>query len=298
MIKLTTILAPLLCATLAATVTAAPNVPEVSAPINTSARAQAAELIAQRQADFSKTSPASADAYQSLAKEVLALGDIGPAARARIEKALVIASQQPDPAAASATLEKALRWLESDIRFTPTVEAPIPEGFPTPTLIDEIELKTYPTYRMVTATPETMKRQRSGRWWARGDNNLFFALFDHINQKQIPMTTPVEMNMGEGNRAQRMGFMYLSTSQGTTGPDGAVDVVDVPASTVLSIGQRGYTSDAIIQSARSRLEAYLATRPDLEPAGELRVMGWNSPSMPMAKRFFEIQIPVKPRQPQ
>lgn len=263
--------------------------------IDLAARSRAAVLISERSSQ--KPDPDPLAAQRALAGEVLALGNIGPAARARIEQALSTANQQPDPAAAAGTVEKALRWLESDIRFTPTVEAPVPDGFPTPTLVDEVELKTYPAYRMVTATPETMKRQRSGRWWARGDNNLFFALFDHINQKQIPMTTPVEMNMGEGNRAKRMGFMYLSTGQGTAGPDGAVDVVDVPASTVLSIGQRGYTGDAIIQSARQRLEAYLATHPDLEPAGELRVMGWNSPSMAMSKRFFEVQIPVRPRQP-
>ena len=264
--------------------------------INLSARAAAAELIGTRVAEISSKKLDPLNSYRQLGSDVLALGDIGPGAAARIQTAMTVAQQQADPAAAAATLEKALRWLESDIRFSPVIEAPLPADFPSPTLVDEVEVKSYPQYRMAVATSESVKQQKAGRWWARGDNSLFFALFDHINAKSIPMTTPVEMNVDETNRTQRMGFMYRNTQEGATGPDGAVEVVDVPAAVVVSIGMRGYSNDAAVKAAKAKLHQYLATRPDLEPAGELRVMGWNSPSVSSARRYFEVQIPVRAKQ--
>jgi hypothetical protein len=78
-----------------------------------------------------------------------------------------------------------------------------------------------------------------------------------------------------------------------TGSHGPVRVIDVPPQTVISIGVRGERTRQKIVSARRRLMEWIdLNSARYRPAGTMRVMGYNSPFVPAAREFFEVQIPV------
>lgn len=93
-----------------------------------------------------------------------------------------------------------------------------------------------------------------------------------------------------------MSFLYERPDQGSIGKQGSVEVTDVPAMHVVSIGCRGSQTSAAVADAREKLLSYLAENKDrYAMAGSLRVMGYNSPFVPRDRNFFEVQIPVKNR---
>jgi hypothetical protein len=168
-------------------------------------------------------------------------------------------------------------------RFQPIKEAEMPKGFPGYTPVGQIEVKQYPAYRKATA---------SGR-------AEFWTLFTHIKSNNVAMTAPVEMDYGDpqaGKTKERsMSFLYERPDQGSPGKKGRVEVSDVPAMTVVSIGCRGERTAAAIAEAREKLVKWLDERKgDYVSVGPLRVMGYNSPFVPRDKNFFEVQIPVEP----
>lgn len=180
----------------------------------------------------------------------------------------------------------AVKQLAQDLAFTPRMEAPTPAGWPTLTPVGEVELKSYPKYRMAYVD--------RGNTLKGGE---FFTLFFHIQRNQIAMTGPVEMEMTDDQRPQmkRMAFLYQNTDIGSLGKDQAVTVVDVEPMEAVSVGVRGNYGGATMKNARTSIDAWLAKHPDYEPASELRVMGYNSPSIPPDQRYAEIQLPVKRR---
>src|SRR5579871_4726767 len=112
------------------------------------------------------------------------------------------------------------------------------------------------------------------------------------------MTAPVEMTYGMGGKdklqGQAMAFLYRSTKQGILGNDEKVDVIDVPAMTVLSLGVRGDISKARLAEAKAHLDTWLNEHAkDYKASGPLRVMGYNSPFVAANKRFTEVEIPVR-----
>ncbi|MEM6314892.1 MAG: heme-binding protein, partial [Planctomycetota bacterium] len=143
------------------------------------------------------------------------------------------------------------------------------------------EIKQYPTYRMAIAkSPE-----------GREENGLFFRLFNHISTNDIPMTAPVEMSRSDGE--VMMGFMYPDSDTGTLGEAALdVEVIDVPPTRVVTIGMRGNRTRASVEQAEALLRAAIEAR-GLTAAGELREMGYNSPSIRGDRRYFEVQIPVE-----
>ena len=166
--------------------------------------------------------------------------------------------------------------------FKPIVEASLPEGFPTYTAIGEIEVKHYPAYR---------KAETSGRV-------AFWTLFEHIRSAGIAMTAPVEMTYpADGpplGRERAMAFLYGDKNAGTAGRKGNVEVVDVPAASVVSIGMRGGRSDAVLVEAEQRLRNWLEqNKQRFEQTGAVRVMGYNSPFVARDRQFFEVQIPIR-----
>lgn len=184
------------------------------------------------------------------------------------------------------SLAAAAEELRADLAFTPIAEAELPEGVPGFSVLDEVELRHYPTYRMVRTG---MKGGTLGAFW---------PLFRHIQSHDIAMTTPVQIDYradDERLRQSSMAFLYGSTALGTPGKEGNVEVVDVPAVTVLTIGSRGYDNPTRIAELKQRLEDWLAANPEWQTAGDLRVMGYNSPSVAAAKRCFEVQLPVRRR---
>jgi hypothetical protein len=158
----------------------------------------------------------------------------------------------------------------------------MPAGFPAYTPVGQIEIKNYPAYRKATA---------SGM-------SEFWTLFQHIKENRVQMTAPVEMDYGDSSasksKERSMSFLYEKPEQGNAGKKGAVEVSDVPAMTVASIGCRGNQTSAAITEAREKLLKFLVDKKDeYAVTGPVRVMGYNSPFVPRDKNFFEVQIPVK-----
>lgn len=237
------------------------------------------------------------------AAAVLAATALGPGSQnsARITRAVTAADEAvllERPKAALSSLMQELERLSRDLSFTPLVESPRPVGFPPPTVVGEFEVLAYPAYRMArTPMPRSLLGQR---------NSAFWKLFRHIQSHDIPMTAPVEMTWGprDGTRSEAgrdfdsMAFLYVSTGVGREGPDGDVEVLDVAAATVASVGVRGSSSDRRVREERERLEAWIAGQPErFEILGPPRMMGWNSPMVEDARRYWEVQFPVRVLEP-
>lgn len=206
--------------------------------------------------------------------------------RERIAAAIEALSAVEPPAGALKEAASALRLIATDLAFVPRLEADRPRGFPAFTPVGEIEVLDYPAYRMarVVASPRGAFQEESSFW----------TLFRHIQSRGIPMTAPVEMSHGErGADLVSMAFLYASTDVGVLGRDGSVEIVDAPAARVASLGMRGASSETRIQRARDVLEAWIARDPTLEIAGPARSMGWNGPSVPRERSYFEVQIPIR-----
>lgn len=193
-----------------------------------------------------------------------------------------------DPIGSVTTFERDLASLADDLAFQPRMEAPQPPGFPSPTPLHEIRLTRYPGYRLAFA-------EMSGP----GDGGAFFKLFRHIQSNEIAMTAPVEVTLDPDRlRQTRMAFLYEGPTQGAVGTDGAVEVVDVPPMTVVSIGCRGYDRLERVEALHRQLRAWVAEHPQWAVAGHPRTMGFNSPMVRGDQRFFEVQLPVRPAEPE
>lgn len=161
-------------------------------------------------------------------------------------------------------------------------EASLPKGWPVPGPYNEVAKKDYPVYRVAVT--------ESG-----GQTRSFWTLFQHIKSNDIPMTAPVEMKMGEEDGEMEMtsmGFLYQDTSVGEVGMDGEkVEVTDVPAMTVLSYTWMGPNNKAAVAEAREALDAALEEKK--MTAVSFRLLGYNGPSVPKAKRTHELQAILK-----
>ena len=157
-------------------------------------------------------------------------------------------------------------------------EAPLPAGWPQPGPYNQVSLKSYPAYRAAFTR---------NRWQSFG----FWTLFAHIKRHQIPMTAPVELTMktsGEQIEMSSMAFLYRDAKVGALGADGKrVDVRDVPAAKVLSYTWQGPDSKANVAKAKAAVEAALVERKlGVKP---FRLLGYNGPATPQAKRTWELQ---------
>lgn len=163
-------------------------------------------------------------------------------------------------------------------------ESKLPKGFPKPGKSGEILIKEYPKYRMARVKSEEMERDQ-----------MFWALFQHIKQNKISMTAPVEMTYNEEDQQDSMAFLYGNLDLGKTGEQDGVEVVDIPAMTVVSIGLRGDYKVKRFKESREKLEAWLEENEEWTADGEARYFAYNSPGVPRALRYGEVQIPVKAR---
>lgn len=171
------------------------------------------------------------------------------------------------------------------------VTTPLPEGYPAPTAPGALELKRYPAVR---------RAEVSGRGaLERGMNGAFFPLFWHIKRAGIAMTAPVEVDVQPdlGDAAPEgwtMAFLYRTPDLGPVGPAaGEVTVVDRAPVTVLAIGLSGADRPAQLREAEARLTEWLAGQTRWERAGAPRVLYYNGPEVPRARRWFEVQLPVR-----
>jgi hypothetical protein len=186
------------------------------------------------------------------------------------------------------SLEVKIRKAADVLEFKPTMEAKLPKGFPQPTPVGEIRVKKYPTYR---AAQTAMGTGRDGAFW---------TLFQHISTNQIEMTAPVEMTYRRGPQAgdapkeATMAFLYGDPKIGAAGSDGNVRVVDNAPRSTVCIGMCGEMSPSAIKQGRLFLSEWLAEhKHQYDADGELRVLGYNSPFIPVEKRYFEVEIPIR-----
>lgn len=188
-------------------------------------------------------------------------------------------------------MAEVLASVASDLSFRPRMEAPVPPGWPSFTPVGEIRVERYPAYRAAFTTRRPLVLRESRNFW---------TLFQHISSRNIPMTAPVEMPMAVadgGLRESGMAFLYpdLDTGQIGEAEGGAVQVINVPPMTVVSIGIRGKNTASRVEAAYERLIAWLDANQDRwQRAGNPRVMGWNSPSVPDRLSYTQVQIPVRP----
>ncbi|MEM1355715.1 MAG: heme-binding protein [Planctomycetota bacterium] len=190
----------------------------------------------------------------------------------------------PTAALADEPAEQVVAEADQQPDFEYVKEAELPEGWPAPGPIDVASVKVYPEYRAA---------------YAEGDA-AFWLLFSHIQSRDIPMTTPVEMAMDhtpEGYERVNMGFLYQSTEVGETGEAGAVEVIDVPAMTVVSFGTHGPVRKTTYDTAIELIEAKIETLDGWRSTGKLRMLGYNSPMIPREKQYFEIQVILEEVEP-
>lgn len=172
------------------------------------------------------------------------------------------------------------------------VDTALPKGYPRPTPEGAIELKRYPGVRRAEFTGTT-DPDRGGRTAG------FWPLFQHIKQREIAMTSPVEMDYpgldpsAGDSGGWTMSFLYRTPDLGPVGDAGDVTVVDTEPITVLSIGLRGPYGMDLVDHGLRRLEEWLAGQNDWKQAGPPRSLYYNGPSVPERRKWAEVQIPVE-----
>ncbi|MFN5290658.1 MAG: heme-binding protein [Planctomycetia bacterium] len=195
------------------------------------------------------------------------------------------AGKLEDPSAKFECLRKSMLEAFVMLGFKPKMEAPLPEGYPQPTPVGKVEIKTLPVYRLARVADS-------------GNSNKFMTLFYHIQKNKIEMTAPVEMTMKpNGNKwsENSMAFLYQSTALGSTGTKDKVDVIDSSKTTVASIGMQGKMTPEAISKAKTMLVEYLQKHPESgQITGDFRVLGYNSPFMPAALSYYEVQYALLP----
>jgi len=178
------------------------------------------------------------------------------------------------------------------------IEAPLPQGYPPPTPPECIEIKTYPVVR---------RAEFAGNGpTSIGMGNGFWPLFNHIKDRDIAMTSPVEMDYrgmtadnGQLTAEQgswTMSFLYRQREQGPEGQaERGVRVQDNPETTVISIGMMGGYGMNRVNQGLEKLRDVLAKQDRWVAAGDPRSLSYNGPQIGFKRRWSEVQIPVKPR---
>ena len=265
---------------LLAAATLAPTSADPSAPA--SARRAAADVLRTTLTGLEQEAEGSPALPRLLAAGQTAAEALGPSQLATTLRASLYEARWRDvtaPGSAAEGLEQDLRRTLGDLDFEPVMEADLPEGFPAPTPVGEVEVKRYPVYRIARADS--------------GGTGAFWQLFQHIQKHDIPMTAPVEMTYDASGDEVDMAFMYEHAAQGSTGPDGSVEVTDIPPMLVASMGCRGRSTDAAVARALDAITSWILEQDDLEIAGPVRQFGYNGPSVPSSRKYFEVQIPVR-----
>lgn len=156
-------------------------------------------------------------------------------------------------------------------------EAPLPTGWPAPGPYDQVSSKTLPAYRAAFAKPG-------------GRGSSFWTLFTHIKKNNIPMTSPVEMNMAANDtnlEMASMAFLYQNEQVGKTGEMDSIEVKDIPKTEVLSYTWQGTDSKENVAKAKAAIDAAIAEKK--LKIDRYRLLGYNGPSTPRQKATWELQ---------
>jgi len=175
------------------------------------------------------------------------------------------------------------------------IEAPLPVGYPAPTPPGAIEIKSYPSVRRA----EFSSSGNSGA----GSFGAFWPLFNHIKEREIAMTSPVEMDYREMTRDTdgllddrkgnwTMSFLYREADLSPVGKDGQIAVVDTKPVTVLSIGLKGAYSMKRTNEGLRMLREWLDAHPGWTAVGDPRQFSYNGPAIRNADKWSEVHLPV------
>jgi effector-binding domain-containing protein len=166
----------------------------------------------------------------------------------------------------------------------------LPQNFPEPTTMGEIEIKSYPRYRAVTYTHRGDLTQAT--------RQAFNPLFQHISQNNIAMTTPVEARYYDGvenpqNAHSEVSFLYSRPEIVPNNVQADVKITDTEAMTVVSIGIQGAYTWESYQKNLQKLQNWLQQHPEYQVIGSPRRLFYHSPMTPESLKYSEVQIPVK-----
>ncbi|MGK7944875.1 MAG: heme-binding protein [Microcystaceae cyanobacterium] len=171
--------------------------------------------------------------------------------------------------------------------------APLPDGFPSPTPPNQIEVKEYPPYRAATYPTQGNFSQAA--------SNAFYPLFQHISANNISMTAPVETRYpistleGDLSGEATVSFLYRNLEINPSEIDSQIEVKDIPAMMVVSLGLKGAYSYESYQDGLKQLTEWLNKRPEYERVGSPRRFFYDGPYVPDALKRSEIQIPIEKR---
>lgn len=148
--------------------------------------------------------------------------------------------------------------------------------------VGTIEVKTIPAATLLVAHSEDN--------YFDDNNDLFRPLFRYIQTNDIPMTTPVEAAINPGTM-----YFYVDRDHADKELEDtdAVNVIELPERTVISLGVRGSYNEQNFNKAREQLIAYLSTLDEWEQAGPARAIYWNGPFTLGFLKRSEVHIPIE-----
>ena len=155
------------------------------------------------------------------------------------------------------------------------------QAFPK-TPLGEIEVKTLPASKLIACHGQ-------GDYFDRSDS-LFRPLFRYIQENDIAMTTPVEAEIKPGVMYFYIGAVAAKRQLAKTD---AVDVVELPERTVLSVGLRGTYSGENFAKGEALLRAWIAKQAGYRATGPARAIYWNGPFTPGLLKRSEVHLPVE-----
>ena len=156
---------------------------------------------------------------------------------------------------------------------------------------EEVQPKT-PVGKIVVLDlpPRTALETTSSEPYFSSSNGMFRSLFRYIQKNNIKMTTPVEVDINPG----KMRFFVGSKDTQRKGVgDQNVDVTNLNARKVLSIGVRGGYTEGNFNSNKKKLLKWLRNNSDYNAAGKAYAVYWNGPFMPGFLKRSEIHIPIR-----
>ena len=151
---------------------------------------------------------------------------------------------------------------------------------------EEVQPKT-PVGKIVVLDlpPRTALETTSGEPYFSSSDGMFRRLFRYIQKNDIKMTTPVEVDINPG----KMRFFVGSKDTQRKGVgDQNVDVTNLKARKVLSIGVRGGYTEGNFITNKKKLLKWLRKNSDYKAAGKAFAVYWNGPFMPGFLKRSEI----------
>lgn len=152
------------------------------------------------------------------------------------------------------------------------------------TTVGKIEIKDIPASLVMEASGQ----ENATYFKDRGSGSSFMKLFRYIQSNNMPMTTPVEVNVN----ANTMRF-YADSETRDMKNTSDVNAMHLPARKVLSIGIRGSYNQENYDKGTQKLKQWLSKQSDFTAINEPYAVFWDSPYVPFFLKHGEVHIPVK-----